>query len=133
MHPTKAAFTLLKFKCLRDQEFVISGYTAPKGSRVGLGALLVGYHEDGRLAYAGKVGTGFDTPRCAACISGCPDRAGQAAGHRRSSTSSAPTGFADRGGPGGIQRVDARRQAAPSAVPGVRTDKNPGDVVRESR
>jgi bifunctional non-homologous end joining protein LigD len=34
----------LKFKCVRDQEFVIGGYTAPKGSRVGLGALLVGYH-----------------------------------------------------------------------------------------
>jgi bifunctional non-homologous end joining protein LigD len=43
-----------------DQEFVIGGYTAPKGSRVGLGALLVGYHQGGDLVYAGKVGTGFD-------------------------------------------------------------------------
>jgi bifunctional non-homologous end joining protein LigD len=51
----------LKFKCSRDQEFVVVGYTAPKGSRVGLGALLLGYHDDGALAYAGKVGTGFDT------------------------------------------------------------------------
>lgn len=50
----------LKFKCVRDQEFVIGGYTAPRGSRVGLGALLVGYHDDGDLVYAGKVGTGFD-------------------------------------------------------------------------
>nr|WP_322734580.1 hypothetical protein [Streptomyces ferrugineus] len=32
----------------------------PAGSRVGLGALLLGYHEGGRLRYAGKVGTGFD-------------------------------------------------------------------------
>lgn len=50
----------LKFKCVRDQEFVIGGYTAPKGRRVGLGALLVGYHDGGDLVYAGKVGTGFD-------------------------------------------------------------------------
>ncbi|HEY7045634.1 MAG TPA: non-homologous end-joining DNA ligase [Jatrophihabitantaceae bacterium] len=50
----------LKFKCVRDQEFVIGGYTTPKGSRVGLGALLVGYHDGGDLVYAGKVGTGFD-------------------------------------------------------------------------
>jgi DNA ligase D-like protein (predicted ligase) len=50
----------LKFKCVHDQEFVIGGYTAPQGSRVGLGALLLGYHDDGDLVYAGKVGTGFD-------------------------------------------------------------------------
>lgn len=50
----------LKFKCVRDQEFVIGGYTAPKGSRAELGALLVGYYDGPELVYAGKVGTGFD-------------------------------------------------------------------------
>ena len=49
----------LKLKCSAEQELVIGGYTAPKGSRTDLGALLLGYHEDGRLRYAGKVGTGF--------------------------------------------------------------------------
>jgi DNA ligase D-like protein (predicted ligase) len=50
----------LKFKCITGQEFVIGGYTDPQGSRQGLGALLVGYYDaDGRLTYAGKVGTGF--------------------------------------------------------------------------
>ncbi len=49
----------LKFKCVRDQEFVVGGYTAPKGSRAELGALLVGYYEGDELRYAGKVGTGF--------------------------------------------------------------------------
>ena len=40
---------------------VIGGYTAPRGSREELGALLLGhYDEKGRLHYAGKVGTGFD-------------------------------------------------------------------------
>jgi DNA ligase D-like protein (predicted ligase) len=50
----------LKFKCSRDQEFVVVGYTAPKGARVGLGALLLGYYDGRELVYAGKVGTGFD-------------------------------------------------------------------------
>jgi bifunctional non-homologous end joining protein LigD len=49
----------LKFKCSAEQELVIGGYTPPKGSRTELGALLLGYYEDGRLRYAGKVGTGF--------------------------------------------------------------------------
>jgi bifunctional non-homologous end joining protein LigD len=50
-----------KLKCHAEQELVIGGYTAPQGSRTDFGALLVGYYEDdGRLSYAGKVGTGFD-------------------------------------------------------------------------
>jgi bifunctional non-homologous end joining protein LigD len=49
----------LKFKCSAEQELVIGGYTAPTGSRIELGALLLGHYEDGRLRYAGKVGTGF--------------------------------------------------------------------------
>jgi DNA ligase D-like protein (predicted ligase) len=52
----------LKFKCGRGQELAIGGYTAPRGTRIELGALLVGYYEDGSLRYAGKVGTGFDRP-----------------------------------------------------------------------
>ncbi len=50
----------LKTKCRRDQEFVVGGYTAPGGGRVGFGALLVGAYQDGVLRYVGKVGTGFD-------------------------------------------------------------------------
>jgi bifunctional non-homologous end joining protein LigD len=57
--PTRSR-SWLKVKCLRRQEFVIGGYTDPEGSRVGLGALLVGVHDpEGRLQFAGKVGTGF--------------------------------------------------------------------------
>jgi DNA ligase D-like protein (predicted ligase) len=51
----------LKFKCENSQEFVIGGFTDPRGTRSGLGALLLGYYDRaGRLTYAGKVGTGFD-------------------------------------------------------------------------
>ncbi len=49
----------LKFKCSAEQELVIGGFTAPRGSRTDLGALLLGYYDDGELRYAGKVGTGF--------------------------------------------------------------------------
>ena len=49
-----------KIKCVRRQEMVIGGFTDPEGSRQGLGALLLGVYEpDGKLSYAGKVGTGF--------------------------------------------------------------------------
>jgi ATP-dependent DNA ligase len=53
----------LKMKCEASQELVVGGFTDPQGQRQGLGALLVGYFEDGELAFAGKVGTGtgFDT------------------------------------------------------------------------
>ena len=50
----------LKIKCINQQEFVIGGYTEPQGSRECLGALLVGYYDQGALRYAGKVGTGYD-------------------------------------------------------------------------
>lgn len=50
----------LKLKCAGGQELVVGGFTEPAGSRVGFGALLVGYYEGGALRYAGKVGTGYD-------------------------------------------------------------------------
>jgi bifunctional non-homologous end joining protein LigD len=55
----------LKLKCEAGQEFVIAGFTEPGGSRIGFGALLLGYYDPAGpsgpplLRYAGKVGTGF--------------------------------------------------------------------------
>jgi bifunctional non-homologous end joining protein LigD len=124
----------LKFKCLRGQELVVGGYTAPKGSRVAFGALLVGYYDGGDFVYAGKVGTGFDTTVL---------RDLHARMQRLEQT---PSPFT-RG------RVPARdvRWIEPQLVvqigftewtrdgrlrhpryTGLRTDKNAGDVVRES-
>jgi bifunctional non-homologous end joining protein LigD len=51
--------TWLKVKCQQEQELVIGGFTDPEGQRSGLGALLLGVYDDGKLRYAGKVGTGF--------------------------------------------------------------------------
>ena len=47
-----------KAKCVKRQEFVVGGFTDPEGSRVGIGSLLIGYHEGTALRFAGKVGTG---------------------------------------------------------------------------
>jgi len=58
--PGKRSGAWVKYRINKGQELVIGGYTAPQGSRTDFGALLVGYWEDGRLSYAGKVGTGFD-------------------------------------------------------------------------
>ncbi|NUU20678.1 MAG: ATP-dependent DNA ligase [Streptomycetaceae bacterium] len=123
----------LKLKCSAGQEFVIGGFTDPAGSRVGFGALLVGYHDDdGSLRYAGKVGTGYDT-RTLNELRGQLDELRQD-----------DTPFADR--------VDERRPhwVRPELVAqiafgewtragrlrhprflGLRDDKRPTDVVRE--
>jgi bifunctional non-homologous end joining protein LigD len=51
----------IKLKCVKRQEFVIGGFTDPKGSREGFGSLLIGVHDpDGRLRFCGGMGTGFD-------------------------------------------------------------------------
>jgi ATP-dependent DNA ligase len=50
----------LKMKCELTRDLVIGGFTDPQGSRVGLGALLVGHRDGDELVFAGKVGTGYD-------------------------------------------------------------------------
>jgi bifunctional non-homologous end joining protein LigD len=50
----------LKIKCLQRQEFVVVGWT-PSDKNRGFRSLLLGVNKAGKLRYAGKVGTGFDT------------------------------------------------------------------------
>ena len=125
----------LKFKCVRDQEFVIGGYTAPKGSRIKLGALLIGYHEGRDLVYTGKVGTGFDE----ATLRGL---------HKRLSAIEQDAPPFTRG----LRHDAGARWVRPELIAqigftewtldgklrhpryqGPRTDKDAGDVVRETR
>jgi bifunctional non-homologous end joining protein LigD len=49
----------LKLKCVHEQEFVIGGFTLPSNGSHGVGALLLGYYDGGKLIYAGRTGTGF--------------------------------------------------------------------------
>lgn len=123
----------LKFKCWREQEFVVGGYTEPTGRRTAFGALLVGYHDGGVLRYAGKVGTGFD------------DRTLRLLGEGLRSLERPTSPFADP------VRERTAHWVAPYLVAqvafagwtddgrlwhprflGLRSDKDPEDVVRES-
>lgn len=125
----------LKFKCVRDQEFVVGGYTSPKGSRVELGALLLGYYDGRDLVYAGKVGTGFD------------DATLHRLHERLSSLVRDESPFSR-----GLLRENGAHWVRPEMVVqigfsewtrdgrlrhprylGIRTDKEPADVVRETR
>jgi len=57
--PGRRSGAWIKLKSVRQQEFVIGGYTPPGGSRKYFGAILVGYYEGDRLKFASKVGSGF--------------------------------------------------------------------------
>lgn len=124
----------LKFKCVNRQELVIAGYTDPEGERKGFGALLLGYYEQGKLRYAGKVGTGFDDQTLESLTGrlkslerkSCPyakepDDAGSDV-HWVTPKLVAETGF--------TEWTDAGRLRHPRFL-GLRDDKAAEDVVRE--
>ncbi len=59
--PGRRSSCWVKVKNVRREDVVIGGWLPGEGRRSGrLGALVVGFHEDGELRYAGRVGTGFD-------------------------------------------------------------------------
>lgn len=61
--PDRRSGTWLKCKVHGEQEFVIGGFTPPQNTRPYFGAILVGYYAGKKLNYAGKVGSGFDHAR----------------------------------------------------------------------
>lgn len=124
----------IKLKTQLRQEFVIGGYTEPKGSRAGLGALLLGVYDDqGALRYAGNVGTGFDDNtlqhlqgKLAALAIPRPAFAGLPAsvkGHWVKPVLVAEVSFAQWTHTGRIRHAVFR---------GLRTDKDARKVTRES-
>jgi DNA ligase D-like protein (predicted ligase) len=124
----------LKFKCVRDQELVIGGFTDPQGSRSGFGALLVGYYDGARLRYAGKVGTGYNERtlnELRSTMDGLTrpdspfaDRVAERRPHWVRPELVAEIGFTEWTTDGKLRH--------PRFV-GLRTDKPSRDVVRESR
>jgi bifunctional non-homologous end joining protein LigD len=125
----------LKFKCSFEQELVIGGYTEPQGARSHFGALLVGYYDGaGDLQYAGKVGTGFTQrtladlhARMAPLEQEAPPFAGRPpvrkGAHWLKPRLVAQIGFSEWTTDGKLRH--------PRFL-GLRTDKKPRDVVRES-
>ncbi len=123
----------IKLKCTHRQEFVIVGYTDPAGSRVGIGSLLLGVHDDqGRLRYAGKVGTGFDARTLKSLAQklkalatdrhGLEDRPRDARGHWVQPRLVAEVSFSEWTPEGRIRHASFH---------GLRDDKPPGAIVQE--
>jgi bifunctional non-homologous end joining protein LigD len=124
----------LKFKCEAGQEFVIGGFTDPRGTRTGFGALLLGYYDPGHeLVYAGKVGTGFTRQTLNslhATLAGLePDRPPFDRGHLPRSGVHwvqprlvAQVGFSEWTTDGELRHPRFQ---------GLRDDKDPADVIRE--
>jgi bifunctional non-homologous end joining protein LigD len=63
--PGRRSQSWLKVKCRKQSEFVVGGFTAPRGGRRHFGALLLGLYDGKRLRYVGKAGTGFTAPMLA--------------------------------------------------------------------
>jgi DNA ligase D-like protein (predicted ligase) len=124
----------LKFKCENAQEFVIGGYTEPQRSRVGFGALLLGYYDaDGGLVYAGKVGTGFDNRTLRSLHAAL-------AGLEQDRTPFSHRSPRERGvhwvqprlvGQVGFSEWTDDGELRHPRFQGLRDDKEPGEVVRE--
>jgi bifunctional non-homologous end joining protein LigD len=142
----------LKIKCIRRQEFVIGGFTDPKGSRAGIGALLLGYYAGGRaaddrsaaaragdapLVFAGRVGTGFShafavelrSKLDALAVSAPPftpppPRAVSKTSHWVAPKLVCEVSFTEWTSDGQLRHP---------AFQGLRRDKTPADVVREDR
>jgi bifunctional non-homologous end joining protein LigD len=125
----------LKFKCESGQEFVIGGFTDPQRSRIGFGALLLGYFDPaGRLVYAGKVGTGFSNQMLRSL-------------HDRLAAIERPSPPFDLGplprsgvhwaepklvGEVGFSEWTVAGELRHPRFQGLRDDKDPGEVVRET-
>jgi len=124
----------VKVKCGHRQEFVVVGFTPPKGARTGLGSLLLAVNDDGRLRYAGRVGSGIPDE----------DLRELSAGLRRLERPDSPLGQKPTGIPGVTHWVDPRMVVEVSftewttdgrlrhpVFQGVREDKPASEVRRE--
>jgi bifunctional non-homologous end joining protein LigD len=123
----------VKVKAKHRQEFVIGGWTEPRGSRTAFGALLLGVYAERKLVYAGHVGTGFDATKLRAigaqldaiASPDCPFAVRpktNTKAHWVKPTLVAEIEFAE------WTRDEILRQAV---FLGLRADKNAGDVIRE--
>ena len=131
---TRRSTDWIKLKCGRRQEFVIGGYTDPKGSRTGIGSLLLGVHDaHGKLRYAGNVGTGFSEQTLR-------DLREQLGAHSADQPAFAPDPELPRNAHWVQPRLVAEvafgewtrtGRIRHSVFHGLRTDKKPGAIVRE--
>ena len=125
----------VKTKCVQRQEFVIGGFTDPEGMRAGIGALLIGYYDGGRLVFSGKVGTGF-SHKAALDLRAKLDRLE----NKTSPFTPAPPGALGRNAhwvrPDLVCEVEFTEWTTDGKIrhpsfQGLRADKQPKEIVRE--
>ncbi len=132
-HPGRS-LDWMKSKCIQEQEIVIGGYTTQPSHPGILGALLTGHQQGGKLAYSGKVGTGFSQDDAAVLMKRL-----KALRRKSSPFASVPTA-ARRGAcwvdPELVAQVNFSEWTADGRMrhpsfQGLREDKPAGEVVRE--
>lgn len=127
----------IKLKCQQRQEFVIVGYTEPKGARTSFGALLLGLHDDGaQLRYAGKVGTGFNSETLKTILAQLKPLE-----ISKPAVSNAPTGYEAKGvhwlkplllAEVAYAEITQEGSVRHAVFQGLRSDKPAQDIVRET-
>ncbi|SFG40094.1 ATP-dependent DNA ligase LigD phosphoesterase module /ATP-dependent DNA ligase LigD polymerase module [Palleronia marisminoris] len=128
--------TWIKSKCSERQEFVVAGYTPSSTSRRAIGSLILGYHDDGDLVHAGRVGTGF-TQNVAADLFKRLDEMKQKENPFAAELSAEDARNAIFVQPELVAEVEFRAWTASGNVRhasfrGLREDRNAEEVVRES-
>lgn len=131
--PGRRTANWIKVKNVMRQEVVVGGWLEGEGGRSGrLGALLVGVHDDGRLRYSGRVGTGFDEQEL--------QRLGKLLAERARDTSPFDTGKPPKGArfvePELVAEVEFTEWTKDGILrhpsyKGLRDDKAPLEVVEE--
>ena len=128
----------IKLKCKQRQEFVIVGYTEPKGARTGFGALLLGLHDDdsAQLRYAGKVGTGFNSETLKTILAQLKPLE-----ISKPAVSNPPTGYEAKGvhwlkplllAEVAFAEITQEGSVRHAVFQGLRSDKPAKDIVRET-
>jgi bifunctional non-homologous end joining protein LigD len=123
----------VKIKATKEQEFVVGGWTEPRGSRSAFGALLLGVYDDKKLEYVGQVGTGFDGALLAAIFKKLKPLERKTSPFVKMPKSNSPAHFVD---PKLVAEIrfsewtDEGYLRQPVFL-GLRDDKAPRDVTRE--
>ena len=120
-YPTGRTRSWIKSKCSDRQEFVIAGYVPSTVSKELVGSLVLGYHRDGKLVHAGRVGTGFSRAVARDLAARLEPLRRKTAPFAEKLAADAARGVdlgqARAGGRGRVPRLDRRRHPAPRRLP----------------
>jgi bifunctional non-homologous end joining protein LigD len=123
----------VKIKAQLEQEFVIGGWTDPRGSRKGFGSLLLGVYEGKDLRFVGNVGTGFSVKRIGEIMKQLKPLARETSPFANKVIANAPVHYVQPQLVAEVRFTEWTRDniLRQPAFLGLRIDKAAKDVVRE--